>query len=134
MGLWLYVLCAFGLGGTALFGGGSLLLDPSGSTLGMPVDWLADTPFDDYTIPGAILFAVLGIGPFVVLAGIARRARWAWPATLSLGIVLVGWIGIQMLLLETANVLHAIYGGLGAVLVGLALLPSVRADLGWREN
>jgi len=38
--LWLYVIGAVGLGLSALFGGGTLLLDPTGSTLGLPVAWL----------------------------------------------------------------------------------------------
>jgi len=42
----------------------------------------------------------------------------------------VGWIVVQILLLQTTSVLHAVYGGLGAGLVALELAPSVRAFLG----
>ncbi|MFB6130047.1 MAG: hypothetical protein ABEJ28_04395 [Salinigranum sp.] len=127
--LWLYVLGAIGLGVSALFGGGSLLADPTGSTMNMPVEWLAGTPFRDYTIPGAILFGAFGVGSGVVLYGIARRREWAWIAAVCLGAGQVGWIVVQVLLLGTVNVLHFVYGGLGLALAALALLPSVREDL-----
>lgn len=129
LGLWLYIAGAVGLGVSALFGGGNLLLDPTGTTMEMPVEMLAGTPFQDFFIPGAILFSVLGVGSFVVLYGIIRRREWAWPAAVGLGVTLVGWISIQMLLLQTVNILQLVYGALGLVLVGLAMAPSVRSYL-----
>ena len=51
------------------------------------------------------------------------------PATVGLGIGQVGWILVQVWLLGVADVLHAVYGGLGLLLAALALAPSVRADL-----
>lgn len=127
--LWLYVVGALGLGLSALYGGGNLLLDPTGSTMNMPVEWLGGTPFSDYFVPGVVLFGVLGIGSFVVLLGILRRRDWAWFAAVALGVTLVGWIVVQVLLLRTTNVLHFAYGGLGVLLVLLAFSPSVRRRL-----
>jgi hypothetical protein len=127
--LLLYVVGAAGLGVTALFGGGSLLLDPTGATMNMPVEWLAGTPFRNYFVPGALLFGALGVGSFVVLYGIVRRRDWAWIAALGLGVSLVGWISVQVYLLRMVNVLHFVYGGLGLLLIGLVFVPSVRAAL-----
>ena len=129
LAVWLYSLGALALGTTALWGGGLMLLDPAGTTMGLEVDWLAGTPFQDYFVPGLILFTVLGIGSFVVLYGIARRKQWAWWAAVGLGVALVGWIVTQALLLRIYHVLQIIYGALGVVLILLAVLPSTRSHL-----
>lgn len=125
----LYQLGAFVLGITAFVSGGLMSLDPSGTTMGLAIEWLDGTPFRSYLVPGLVLFSVLGVGSFVVLYGIVRRRRWAWWGALALGVALVGWIVTQILLLRMYHVLQAIYGGLGLVLLALAVLPSVRADL-----
>jgi hypothetical protein len=124
--VWLTLVGALGLGITALFGGGTLVLDPTGGAMGMPLNWLEGTPFPNYLVPGLILFSVLGLGSFVVLYGIVRRRAWARTGTIALGVALVGWIVTQILLIQLLHVLHAIYGGLGVALIGLALHPSMR--------
>ena len=124
--VWLTLVGALGLGITALFGGGTLVLDPTGAAMGMPLEWLAGTPFPDYFVPGLVLFSVLGPGSFVVLYGIVRRRAWGRWGTIVLGVALVGWIVTQILLIQLVHVLHAIYGGLGVALIGLSLLPSTR--------
>lgn len=129
LSVWLYLLGAVGLGATALFGGGMLVLDPSGASMEMPVEWLAGTPFPDYLVPGLVLFTVLGFGSFLVCYGVVRRRAWAWPAAVGLGVALVGWIAVQMALLWMVNVLHVVYGGLGVALVVLATSPAARRYL-----
>jgi len=118
------------LGVSALFGGGSLLLDPTGSTLNMSLELLSGTPFDDFFLPGLILFSVFGIGSFAVLFGILRNRRWSWFASVCLGAALVGWIVVQVFLIQTVNVLHLVYGGLGVFLTVLSLTSSFREELG----
>lgn len=48
------------VGFPALGGGGLLIADPSGGEIGLPVAWLASSPFADYLVPGVLLF-VLGL-------------------------------------------------------------------------
>lgn len=127
--IWLYLIGALGLGVTAFFSGGMMLLDPSGATMGLELEWLDGTLFQNYFIPGLVLFSVLGVGSFVVLYGIGRRRRWGWWAAIGLGIALVGWISTQVVLLQMNHVLQVIYRVLGVVLVFLATLPSTRSDL-----
>jgi hypothetical protein len=124
-----YLLGAGVLGVTALFGGGSLLLDPTGASMEMPVAWLDGTPFTDYSLPGLILFSVLGVGSLVVMVGVHRRWRGAWTASLGLGVALVGWIVVQVLLIRMGHVFHLLYGTLGVVLVALALTDGFRSDV-----
>ncbi len=65
------------VGIAALFGGGSLIADPSGARLQMPISFLDSTPFRSYLIPGGLLFGVVGLSN--VFAGYLalRRKRFA---------------------------------------------------------
>lgn len=126
LGLWVYLLGALFLAVTALYGGGMLVLDPTGGSVGMPVEWLDGTPFSDYLLPGLVLFGVLGVGALAVVLWLLLRWPGARYAAVGLGVALVGWIVVQVLLLGRLHPFHLVYGGLGALLVGLALLPSVR--------
>lgn len=114
------------LGATASFGGGSLLLDPTGARMAMSLSWLDGTPFADYFLPGLVLFAVLGLGAFVAFTGLLTLRWWALPATLALATALAGWIGVQVALVGYASVLQPAYALLALVLFVLALAPSTR--------
>jgi uncharacterized BrkB/YihY/UPF0761 family membrane protein len=127
--LWLYLAGALGLGASALFGGGMLVRDPTGASMEMPVEWLGGTPFPDYLVPGLLLFTVLGVGSFVVTYGLLRRRDWALTAAVGLGVALVGWLVVQMVLIQMFHPFHVIYGGLGVALVLLATRPSMREYL-----
>lgn len=128
--MWLYLLGAFALGITAFVSGGVMLVDPTGATMGLEVEWLEGTPFQDYFLPGLVLFSALGIGSFIVSYGVARRKPWAWWTAIGLGFALVGWIVTQVLLLRMYHVLQLIYGTLGFLLILLAVLPTTRSHLG----
>lgn len=132
--VWLYVACAVSLGVSAVYGGLILMLERADEPLGLPLEWLDDTPFQDYLVPGVTLFTVFGIGSFVVVFGILTRRAWAWIAAVGLGVAQIGWIGIEMFLLRMIHPLHVVYGGLGVVLVSLATRPSVREYLANRED
>lgn len=46
----------------ACLGGFSLVTDPSGEKIQMPLFWLEHSPFGNYFVPGLILMVVIGIG------------------------------------------------------------------------
>lgn len=50
------------VGITALAGGVKLVADPSGGSLGISLQWLSQSPFSDFTLPGVVLFVVIGLG------------------------------------------------------------------------
>lgn len=128
----LLVVLAF-LGVSALVGGGQFLLDPSGDSIGMPTSALAGSPFADFLVPGLILFAVLGVYPLAVAYGLRGRRRWAWPATVSVGVATVVWIAVQGAIIGFGHWLQWLYLLVGVAILGLALLPSVRryGDARW---
>jgi len=131
----LLVLLALG----AFFGGGAFLLAPDGHLIQMPISHLTNSPFHDFLIPGALLFAFLGVYPTAVAYSLWRRPAWRWPdhinpfrqfhwcwaATLAAGVIVIAWISTEMVWVPFGLV-HLLYLGWGALLVTLTLHPEVR--------
>lgn len=110
-----YILCLLllfvSLG--ALYGGGSLIVRPDGSLLGMQ-PWLHKQPFPNFLIPGIILFVLNGILPLAVIAGLLFKPEWrvlnhlnlysemhwSWAYSLYSGIIMIAWIVIQQFLTD----------------------------------
>ena len=134
----LYVLVAtLALQGLSGVGGGSgLVADPTGEALGLPLGWLEGSLFSDYLIPGVVLLLVLGIGPLVVAAGVWSGSRWAWGASLLVGMALLVWIAVEIAVIgyQPRPPLQLVYGVLGGLIVGLVLAPSVRTALATRRK
>lgn len=104
----------------AMVAGYSFISDPSGSGLGISVDYLKDTaPFKDYFVPGLILFVVNGI--FSSVIAFLAICRWKYFASLISfqGCVFLGWIVIQLMMVTSFHPLHAIIGTIGIALIFL---------------
>jgi hypothetical protein len=106
------LLLAFNVGG-ALYGGFSLVNDPSGSDIGLSLDLLSQTPFVDYKIPGIVLLAVNGGFCSVVLLYTIFKWRGFEKLLIIQGLLLTGWIVIQMLMINMIFILHFVLGGCG---------------------
>jgi hypothetical protein len=74
------------IGLTAIAGGFGLVSDPSGTKLNIPLDWLSNSPFTNYFVPGLVLLIVNGAGNF--LAGIVTFLlnRYAGNIAVAFGI------------------------------------------------
>jgi FtsH-binding integral membrane protein len=109
-------------------GGIGLVFDPSGESIGIPIDWLAGSPFSDYLIPGLILLFILGVFPLIVFYGLLKKMRYSWPGSLLIASALIIWIGVEILIIgyQAEPPLQLIYGVLGLILLILALLPSTQ--------
>lgn len=119
--VWLGVVQIFvGIWGFA--GGLGLALDPSGAKVGIPLEYLADSPFDDYLIPGIVLFVVNGLGSLVGALVSFNRRRYSGEVGLALGAFLVIWILVQFYWVAWFHWLHALFLSLGLLELGLALL------------
>lgn len=123
-----------GLSGVA--GGYGFVGDPTGGALGIPVDWLQGSPFNDYLVPGLILLLLLGVFPLFVVYGMWTRRAWSWGAALLVGLALIVWIAVEILIIGYHHrpPLQLVYGSLGLLIVVLVLLPSVRRYLGGEEQ
>lgn len=99
-----------------------MILDPSGAHLELSAELLKHSPFSDFRIPGVILFSILGI--FNLVAAVAVIARWRLYSMASVcqGILLIGWIAVQMWMLREVNALQLIFAGTGVLLVVLGAI------------
>ena len=119
----LRVLIGFqGLSG--LLGGFGLIADPTGESLGIPLEWLDNTLFSSYLIPGLILFVVLGLVPLVVYYGFWKEKSWADVGSLFVGVALVIWIGVEIAMIgyQPNPPLQLIYGIIGVLITVFSLI------------
>ena len=99
----------------ALGGGAALLLGPHGEIIPLPLSALDGSPFADYSVPGAILFLVIGIGPLVVAVLTWRRHRLAPLLACATGEALIVWLAVEIAIVGYSNKppLQAFYLALG---------------------
>ncbi|MGI5132828.1 hypothetical protein ACQEVB_38935 [Pseudonocardia sp. CA-107938] len=81
------------IAGVSAVGGGIGLV--AGNAIGMPADWLAATPFPDWTIPGILLIIVVAVPMLIAAYGEIRRTPWAHGASAVAGVLQIGWILAQ---------------------------------------
>ncbi len=124
----------------ALFGGYTMIADPSGGLLGAPLGVLEGSPFKNFFIPGAILFGVLGVLPLLTVIALwfapiwrlveglehITHHHWAWLMSLVVGLALVIWMSVQGLMLGFGHPIQWFYLGLGFTIIALNFLPSVQ--------
>ena len=123
----LMILMLFqGLSGLA--GGIGLILDPTGQSMQIPLEWLQGSPFSTYLIPGIVLFAVLGLFPLAVFVGLLKQQRLAWFVSLLIGIALMIWLVVEIMVIgyQSQPPLQVIYGLVGIGILTTVLLPSVK--------
>ena len=125
----------------ALYGGISFLLDPSGALIGMSPDFIDGLFIPDYVLPGWILTIGFGIAPLVAAYGLWRRPswsqlewlerwtgmHWSWVITLAVGLGQMLWVLVEFAM-TSYYVLQPVMFAVGAVIVVLTMLPSVRAS------
>jgi hypothetical protein len=104
-------------GAGALYGGWNLIVHPDGSSMQLSLDLLEHTPFDNYLMPGIILFVVNGLFSLVVFVILLLNIKSYSLFVAAQGFLLTGWIVIQMILIQTVYFLHTILGSIGLLLI-----------------
>ena len=112
-------LCLF-TGLTAVGGGLALITSPP-RLQGPPSELLEHSPFDNYLIPGLLLFLVIGLGNLAAAALEARRIRGSEVAVLVAGAALTTWVVTQLVMIRTVSWLQLVYFLIGTVTFGAAL-------------
>jgi disulfide bond formation protein DsbB len=101
------------IGVGAVAGGWVLLTDPSGAGMGFRTAQLAGSPFPNYFIPGLILFGVNGVGSLIGAAMSFRRQRHAGVVAMALGVIMMAWLGIQVMVIGAVHWLQPFMFGAG---------------------
>lgn len=124
-----------------------LLLSPSGKAMGLSLDLLENTPVGDFALVGLFFIAFYGLLPSLAVYGLLTKKRlrltesldrwtgqhWAWTASVAEGLIMLLWIGVELVLLGflsgVGGVLQVIITCLGLLILGLAARPSVRSSM-----
>jgi hypothetical protein len=114
--LWLLVVLEVIIAVNAVYGGIGLMVNG----MGMPGDWLDGTPLRSWTLPGVALMAAVAVP--MSIAAVAEFTRWrlAYLASITAGLVLMGWIVVQVLVLRRFFFLQPVLGVAGALVVVFA--------------
>src|SRR5690606_30447405 len=100
------IILLFLIGINAVIAGVLFIMDPSGSKMGMSVDYLSPSPFQSYLIPGIELLVFNGLLGIVSGVMSIKRVKNYSNLILLQGVILVGWILIQILMVRDINLLH----------------------------
>jgi len=106
----------------ALVGGFLMMSDPTGGKMQLPLSYLDHSPFQNFFIPGLVLFIANGLLSVAVLVAVFLRFR-LYPQWIMLqGSVLLGWIVIQVIMVQHVFFLHYLMGGIGLLLIIVGLM------------
>ena len=92
---WVLIALHAVLGVAAVGAGQAFVRDPSGAALGMTTDWLNDSLFADFRVPGLFLAIVIGGANLLTAVLLWRRHPESPLASLGTGLLLVTWVAIQ---------------------------------------
>lgn len=112
----------------AFYGGLNLILKPDGSSIGLSLDLLKHSPFENFFIPGILLLEANGLFCLIVLVFVLINHRNYTLFVVAQGIILTGWIIIQIILIKTIFFLHYILGGIGIILIIIGWLQKIMKD------
>ncbi|MBC8754098.1 hypothetical protein H2O64_05410 [Kordia sp. YSTF-M3] len=125
----------------AIGGGLVLITSPTGELIGIPLSEFKNMPFDNFLIPGIILFSVLGVIPLLLIIALLKKPEskiaeqinifkdmhWSWTYSIYIAFILIGWIHIQLIFLQGGVYwLHTFYMFYAILIIIIALLPQMR--------
>ncbi len=117
----LLTLLLFFIAVTSMVSGLLLVISPGGAMLNLSLSLLDGTSFKNFLIPGILLFAVVGgvnmYAAFVNLLKRQNRYNWA----IKGGVVIIGWIIAQMIIISTVHWLHILYLTIGISIILLSV-------------
>lgn len=102
---------------SAFFGGGNLIDQPDGSNLMLSTDLLRHSPFHDFLVPGIALFVSNGIFGIITLVAMFAGYKKYPVLIVAQGIILMGWLIIQVMMIREVLGLHLFTFAIGISLV-----------------
>jgi hypothetical protein len=115
---------------SGILGGFMLIKDPSGVSLEMDLEWLQSTPFQNFLIPGIVLFVINGLGNVTGFAVTLSNSKNAGKLALALGAIMMIWIISQVSWIGYKNYLQPLYffTGLLQLIAGYYLNKQIRRN------
>lgn len=97
------------VGVTAVGGGLALMVDPEM----MPLDWLDKTFFQNYFLPGIILFGVVGSSAIIAALTSIMKLNGRFTASIISTVFLLFWLMAEVAIIGEIHFLQLVYLALG---------------------
>jgi hypothetical protein len=91
----------------------------------VPRGWLEGTPFDSYVVPSLILLVAIGGGMGAAALALFVRHRLAAELAVAAGLILIGWITVQVLMIVPN-------GGFSWLQPAMLAAGALLAAVGWQ--
>lgn len=88
------IMVALLAAGSALSGGIAVLL----GAIELPLEWLEESVFSDYTVPAVVLAVIVGGSQLIAAAALIRREARGLEAAFAAGVIMIGWIIAEILI------------------------------------
>lgn len=116
-------------GFSAVYGGWHLIKYPDGSSLKLPLEYLSNTPFIDYRLPGILLFSTIGVYSLALFSMVLSGAqKYAWLLIIE-GIIICIWIAVQLIFKIKFSMVQAVFLLLGLIFIYTGMLKTRTALL-----
>jgi hypothetical protein len=125
--LWVLLAVLGQLAVRATIGGFALLMVPSGEIVGLSPAPLDGTPFENFLVPGLILFGAFGLVPAVVCYGLYTRRRWGWITSVGVAVAMLVWVFVEVVVGFDRPTIYLNLATAGVIVV-IAVHPAVRRD------
>lgn len=109
------------VGAGAVFGGLAAITDPK-APLGIPIEVLKNSPFNNFLIPGIILFTLIGLGNIFSALMFRFNSRFQGYISSVFSWALVIWIVVQCIMLNSIAALHVIFFTIGLIEASLSMI------------
>ncbi len=123
------IFLLFFTGITASISGFMLMYDPTGKPLRMNVSLLAGSPFDSFFVPGIILFLFLGFSSIIIAFFVINDHSYSTRLIFNQGLVVIGWIVVQIITIKYFHFLQLIYLMIGIALIYTGYLGLPKKDI-----
>jgi hypothetical protein len=102
---------------------------PNGSSMQLSLAVLTHTPFKDFTIPGYILFLIVGGSNALAALALITRQKKAFSFSMAAGLFISGWIVVQVILTGVLFWLQFVYLAAGISILLLSFHLKEKAIL-----
>jgi hypothetical protein len=90
----------------------------------LPTNWLDNTPFPDYFVPGLLLFSIVGGVSLFAALEVFMRLSAAQIASVCASIVLLVWISVEVILIGYVSWMQPVTFAVGTLaLILSAIVP-----------
>lgn len=105
----------------AMAGGLGAILNPW-EPLGAPVSLLKNSPFENFFIPGIILFTVIGLGNIASAVNMKLFPDLQGYVSSVAGLALAVWIVVQCIMIAAIDILHILFFVIGFIQLVLSFI------------